>query len=457
MVSCETKGNEEMKTETTKRPGCASAWCRRVVAVAVGSAAVACAAAEGKSIYMADMESREVVEAKSSPLPGKAASLLPADGEWNLVWHDEFDGREIDRTKWMCRESFWGEDFPAFAHDFKGVEMTGETMRLHLVREGDDFCSPHLQTGSLSYDIPKDTKGFWPFGKRRTPLFMKKYGYFEIRCRLPKHRGWHAAFWLQSPSIGAHPDHGISGIETDIMENHSLYTKGRMVGGNLYGGYGRDYEPFKHFEWTLPPSGDGDWHVFGCEWAPDGYDFYSDGRKVGEQNWAVSHVEQFVLVSTEPSGYRMKRAKRQEGGVNAEGMKESEWGQPNPLLFKVPLPDFFEVDYVRVYDRARPRRALPELPVEPVDLPEGAAGEEMLMDARCRVGELCTMSVESCRRAAPDAEILRLNSIISAGLERAERAYRPGDNAQELVITQVKSSKISCAKIMRSRGFGSGK
>lgn len=60
-----------------------------------------------------------------------------------------------------------------------------------------------VQTGSLSYDIPKDTKGFWPFGKRRTPLFMKKYGYFEIRCRLPKHRGWHAAFWLQSPSIGA--------------------------------------------------------------------------------------------------------------------------------------------------------------------------------------------------------------------------------------------------------------
>ena len=168
-------------------------------------------------------------------LPGKAASLLPADGRWNLVWHDEFDGREIDKTKWMCRESFWGEDFPAFAHDFKGVEMTGETMRLHLVREGDDFCSPHLQTGSLSYDIPKDTKGFWPFGKRRTPLFMKKYGYFEIRCRLPKHRGWHAAFWLQSPSIGAHPDHGISGIETDIMENHSLYTEGRMVCGNLYG------------------------------------------------------------------------------------------------------------------------------------------------------------------------------------------------------------------------------
>ena len=237
------------------------------------------------------------------------------------------------------------------------------------------------------------------------------------------------------------------------MENHAIFSEGRMVCGNLYGGYGRDYVPFDHSPWTLPPSGDGDWHVFGCEWSSDGYDFYCDGRKVGEQNWAVSHVEQFVLVSTEPSGYRMKRARRQEGGVNAEGMKESQWGLPNPLLFKVPLPDFFEVDYVRVYDRERPREALPELPVEPVDLPDGAAGDEMVMDARRRVGELCTMSVESCRRASPDAEMLRLNSVLSAALDRLERAYKPGDNVQEKKIAHVKSSKISIAKIMRARGF----
>ena len=71
-------------------------------------AASACAAAERPPIHYVDMEPKEVIETKTSPLPGKAASLLPADGRWNLVWHDEFDGREIDKTKWMCRESFWG-------------------------------------------------------------------------------------------------------------------------------------------------------------------------------------------------------------------------------------------------------------------------------------------------------------------------------------------------------------
>jgi hypothetical protein len=36
--------------------------------------------------------------------------LLP-DGEWELVWADEFDGTGLDRTKWMFRLNFWGERF----------------------------------------------------------------------------------------------------------------------------------------------------------------------------------------------------------------------------------------------------------------------------------------------------------------------------------------------------------
>lgn len=91
-----------------------------------------------------DISRAPLVQVRRETVAGKAASLLPPGKAWKLVWHDEFDGAAIDRTKWMCRESFWGSDFPAFAHDFEGVEMTGETVRLHLLRKGDDFCSPHL-------------------------------------------------------------------------------------------------------------------------------------------------------------------------------------------------------------------------------------------------------------------------------------------------------------------------
>ena len=90
-----------------------------------------------------DIKPVPATEISTSAVASEAPSLLPPGKKWSLVWHDEFNGTEIDKTKWMCRESFWGADFPAFAHDYEGVEMTGNgTVRLHLLRKGDDFCSP---------------------------------------------------------------------------------------------------------------------------------------------------------------------------------------------------------------------------------------------------------------------------------------------------------------------------
>ena len=85
-----------------------------------------------------------VVQVETKPLKDEAPSFLPPGKKWKLIWNDEFNGKEIDKTKWMCRESFWGKDFPAFAHDFEGVEMTGKTVRLHLLRKGDRYSSPRF-------------------------------------------------------------------------------------------------------------------------------------------------------------------------------------------------------------------------------------------------------------------------------------------------------------------------
>ena len=290
-----------------------------------------------------NIKTRPVVQIKTTIFDDEAPSYLPAGKKWKLVWNDEFNGKEIDKTKWMCRESFWGQDFPAFAHNFEGVEMTGKTVRLHLIRKGNDFCSPHLQTGSLTYDIPKDTKGFWPFGKMRKPLFMHKYGYYEIRCKQPKYAGWHSAFWLQAPGVGSNPDASVCGVETDIMENYRQHNHGKIIAGNGWGGYGKDSKWFGHFSWDYEADKDG-WCYYGVDWSPKGYTFYANGKKIGEQNSPVSNVEQFVLVSTEPRGYRKIG---NDGGLSA-GRRT--WGKPDPKLFEVVLPDFFEVDFVRVYD-----------------------------------------------------------------------------------------------------------
>ncbi len=47
-------------------------------------------------------------------LEDHAPSLLPSGKKWKLVWHDEFDGTELDTSKWGFRRNFWGRKFPAF-------------------------------------------------------------------------------------------------------------------------------------------------------------------------------------------------------------------------------------------------------------------------------------------------------------------------------------------------------
>lgn len=366
--------------------------------VLLGAMALAAVAAEARFVD-AKIENRKPVQVDCTAVAGKAPSKLPAGKKWKLVWNDEFDGKEIDKTKWMCRESFWGYDFHAFSHDFEGIEMTGESAKLHLVRRGDDFFSAQLQTGSLTYDIPRDTTGFWPFGKYRKPLFMKKYGYFEIRCRQPKYPGWHSAFWFQSPAIGAHPDPAYAGIETDIMENYSQHTKGKIVGGNGFNGYGKDSCWFDHFEWKHEETADG-WHYYGCDWSPEGYVFYCDGKKVGEQNWPVSHVPEFLLVTTEPAGYRKVGP---DGGLTA-GRKTKEWGKPDPRLFEVKLPDFFEVDFVRVYDEIP--EAGKKRPLSGADLLPGhdkARAEFEAMDAAGKSALVASLQKEAERAQWADA------------------------------------------------------
>jgi beta-glucanase (GH16 family) len=257
-------------------------------------------------------------------------SLLP-EGNWNLVWNDEFDGTELDRTKWGFRLNFWGKPFPAFTTE--GVELDGQShLRLHVVKKGDQYCSPHLQTGSLTYDIPQTKPGFWPFGPYEKPLFMHRYGYYEICCRLNRQAGWWTAFWLQSPSVGAHPNPVRAGVECDIMESQDYPEQGIIRCGNLWNGYGPDAKGSGHRKYKLKET-PGYWHRFGVDWSPDGYVFYTDGEEVNRVDGPVSQTEQFILVSTECMGYRNTPSK------------------PDPALDRIVFPEYFEVDHVRVFDR----------------------------------------------------------------------------------------------------------
>lgn len=276
-------------------------------------------------------------------VPGEAPSLLPQGRKFKLVWHDEFNGTQLDTSKWSYRTNFWGQRAHWFAApEDNAVEVKDGKIYLKVVERNGQFKSPQLQTGELIWDIPHidNKKGFWPLPKREAPKFMHRYGYYECRCKLQKMPGWWSAFWMQTPMQGCSLDPKRAGIEHDIMES---FDPGKVIPHCFHmNGYGADYKGFKipegkREETTMQLDTD-EFHVFGMLWEPDGYTMFVDGKQHGEKYTKhVSQTEEFVLITTECKWFRNNH-------MTGKGVPE--------LPAAVKANDSFVVDYVRVYDLA---------------------------------------------------------------------------------------------------------
>lgn len=270
---------------------------------------------------------------KQFDVKGHEPSFLPEDSEWKLVWSDEFDGTELDRTKWDFRLNFWGKPFEAYTDE--GIVLDGKShIELHRTERNGYYVSPQLQTGSNSFDIPKCSSDnpwgendFWPLGNLSEPKFSHRFGYYECRCKFQKipEEMW-SAFWIQAPSIGTTFDPSWSGVESDIME---CFKKGELTSGNIMGGYGKQFREEARIKYEFEETKDG-WHYIGLDWSPDGYVFYFDGKETARTNKTVSQIPQFILLTTEVQGYR--RNAPVKVGDNF-------------------IDDAFIVDHVRVFDR----------------------------------------------------------------------------------------------------------
>ena len=261
---------------------------------------------------------------------GHEPSFLP-DGEWNLVWADEFDGATLDTTKWDYRLAMMGKIHPAWTD--KGVHLDGNSNAVFtLIEEDGKPVSSQLQTGYNFMDEPPVESKFgadhlqWNIGKLKENKYTHTYGYYECRCRLQQKPGWWSAFWIQSPIIGASLDPKDTGTEVDIME---CFGPGKIAAHNAFvGGYGVNLRRLYAGGTEVDKA---DFHRFGVMWDETGYTFYVDGIEDGRITGNVSGHPEFILISTEVKGYRYENH------------------QPVNEAFDS-LGDTFLVDHVRVLD-----------------------------------------------------------------------------------------------------------
>ncbi len=231
--------------------------------------------------------------------PLSSTPFEPEKEGYAIDWQDEFNGNELDTTKWKHRAL--GPRRAGFGTE-EAVQVKDGFLNIRAyMKKG------VLQVGAISTE---GIKGF-------------KYGYFECRAQLPKTTGPWAAFWIQSPLISAGEDPGKYGVEIDIFE----YFKGQggdFVSHNLHWAYGPHQQTSGSFLSKVSGIGEG-FHTFAVKWTPEKYAFYVDRIKYYEYKNAISHIEESIILSFEPCG--------------EEGLKTAV------------LPDTFTVDYVRVYKK----------------------------------------------------------------------------------------------------------
>lgn len=259
---------------------------------------------------------------------GLASSNLPVaplnqDGEWNLVFHDEFDGSTLDEDSWVTCH-WWDDEGCTIAGNNElqwyqpdNVSVEGGSLILSAHERpaqapdgtGFDYTSGMVSTGSTSY--------------RGSVKHEFEHVYVEVRARIPPGQGLWPAIWMLPASRESTPEIDIMEIlGHDLEELHMNYHY-KDDGGNQHrvGDTWTTARPLT------------DWHVFAVDWQPRSLTWYLDGEK-------LFHYRDEEGAHTIPAEPMYLLANLAVGG---------DWGGPPDADTRFPAE--FEIDYVRVWMR----------------------------------------------------------------------------------------------------------
>jgi beta-glucanase (GH16 family) len=257
---------------------------------------------------------------------------------WKLTFHDEFDRPKLDDHYWFSSyragRKIWFKQ--------KGIPSRWADPNAHYVLENgilklridEKFptrteksirCVSSIQTSDHRYGETEND--FQVLDK-----FAQKYGWFEVRCKIPEGGGLHSAFWLlqTDPTKQEYtPENrrrklGEGIVEIDIFEQLGTKTKTGVIDFNVHftnnGGceYKLGFDPSKDF------------HVYALEWKEGELNWYVDGQKAKTYLGETPQLKMFILLGL------------YQGAV-------PDWtGPTDPNMH---YPRDFEIDYVRVYSK----------------------------------------------------------------------------------------------------------
>lgn len=256
-----------------------------------------------------------------------AAPQPPAPPGWVLDWHDEFDGATLDTTKWnvLLREQSKHDELQYYLPDEVYVERGILRIR-----------SRERAYGSMKYTSGRlDTRG----------KYAPVYGRIEVRAKLPGGKGLWPAHWLMPQNRNYEMEALMArevaeGRERYIPEERPWYSEidvMEFLGHEPTVAYGTlHYTTFKGERKSIGGRLTGDvdftkdFHVYAVEWEPDSMRWYMDGRLYHATATGIPHTPHYLLLNTAVGG---------------------SWpGNPDSTTV---FPQYHDIDYVRVYRRAK--------------------------------------------------------------------------------------------------------
>lgn len=249
---------------------------------------------------------------ESPPLNGSAAG-------WQLVWSDEFDYSGLPNA------SKWNYDVGYIANNEKQYYTKARQE------------NARVENGMLVIESRKESYQGFAYTSARLITKGKAnwtYGRVEVRAKLPTGRGMWPAIWMLGANIdqAGWPDCG----EIDIMENvgfdpHTIHANIHTKAYNHVLGTNKGAK-------INIPNPFADFHIYAVEWFADHMDFFVDDKKYftfnnegkGWETWPFDRPH-FLILNAAVGG---------------------DWGGQQGIDDAI-FPQFFYIDYVRVYQAAK--------------------------------------------------------------------------------------------------------
>jgi beta-glucanase (GH16 family) len=247
----------------------------------------------------------------------------PDGGTWVCTFDDEFNGSQVDGTKWYAQTTatsgFGGAE--CFVAGPNNISESGGVLRLTVRKETAPFTCT-TPTGSYSTQYTSGTVN--TLGR-----FSQAYGRFDVRAAFPAATvaGLQSSLWLwpTTNKYGTWPTNG----EIDIAEAYSKYPD-RVI-------------PFIHYAPASPDPNvtdnyclidPGQFHTYTAIWTTSSITIQFDGRTCLSDSWNPAAP----LVKPQPFDQPFMIALTQALGVNSNAVTDA-----------TPLPATTQIDYVRVW------------------------------------------------------------------------------------------------------------